>query len=132
MRALIGPHITTLLNKSRMEKEIKLRKVTLKKVLTPESEQDFTVEVVPFNRRNDDHVKFAFDYIDMLGRKPSPFETESDAARAYAMLFMAHKADDLNDQNSAISCVLSDVRACRVLLFQAETQKEFHDFFVND
>jgi hypothetical protein len=108
-----------------------LRKVTLKSVLTPTSSKDIEVEVMPFNRRNDAHVTFAFNYVDMLNRTPSPFKTESDAAKEYAALFMAHKEEELKDENSNISCVLSDLRACRTLLFQPDTQAELHSFFVN-
>lgn len=116
-----------------MEKKFSFRKVTLKKVLNAEDvEVDFEVEVVPFSRRNDQHVQFVFDYLDMLGKRPSPFATESDAARAYVELFMRGTAEDMENPASAKRCVLADLRAARTLLYQPETQKEFSTFFMND
>jgi len=70
---------------------LELREVTLKNVVTPDGETSLTVKVLPFNKRNDDHVDFAFAYMDMLGRVPSKFQNVSDAAKGYVELFMAHK-----------------------------------------
>jgi len=108
-----------------------MTKVELKRVITPDGEQDLTVEVVPFNRRNDDHVDFAFAYMDMLGRVPSKFANVSEAARGYVDLFMAHKEEDAVDANSSFACVRKDVRASRVLFHQPKAQKELQDFFGN-
>ena len=64
-----------------MGKELVLRKVTLKNVLTPTGERDIEVQVVPFDRRKDEHTDFAYAYIDMLGRMPSEFRNMSDASK---------------------------------------------------
>lgn len=106
-------------------------KVELRNVLTPSGERNITVEIVPFNRRNDEHVDFAFAVADMYGRMPSVFSNASEAARRFVELFVVHKADDLKDPESDISCVLNDVRACRIAFFNTKSQQEFNDFFGN-
>lgn len=111
---------------------IQKRKVELKNVLFGQTgAQDITVEVVPFNRRNDDHVEFAYAYSDMLFRAPSEFENISQAARRYVAMFMVHKVEDETNPDSNLNKVLGDLRACRILFNQPETQKEFQDFFEN-
>lgn len=114
-----------------MEKEIVLREVSLKNVLTPDGERDIVAKVVPFSRRNEDHVQFAFDFADMLGGSPSRFKNQSEAARGYVETFMSRTVGEESDPSSDYSCVYSDLRAARVLFFQSETRKEFDDFFVN-
>lgn len=110
-----------------MKKEFE--KVELKKVLCGEVEKDITVEIVPFNRRNDDHVDFALAMSDMLGRMPSDFHSISDAARRCAELFIVHTEAQANDPASDYSYVLNDKRACRLLLNTASIQKALADFF---
>nr|DAL72683.1 MAG TPA: hypothetical protein [Caudoviricetes sp.] len=111
---------------------IQKRKVELKNVLFGTTgSQDITAEVIPFNRRNDDHVEFAYAYSDMLFRAPSEFENISQAARKYVALFMVHRSEDELNPESNFNKVLRDLRACRILFNQAETQKEFQDFFEN-
>lgn len=110
-------------------KEVEFIKMELKNVLTPDGERNITVQIVPFNRRNDAHVEFAFAYGDMCGRAPSEFRNMSDAAKRFAELFIVHKADDLKDANSDISCVLHDVRACRTAFLNPDVQKQLNDFF---
>ena len=105
--------------------------IVLKNVLTPEGERDITADVVPFSRRNDAHVDFAYAYADMMGRMPSRFGNLTDVSRGYVELFMVHKEDDAKNSESDYSCVLSDVRACRTLFHQEDAQKSFHGFFAN-
>lgn len=114
-----------------MGKGLVLRKVTLKNVLTPTGERDIEAQVVPFDRRKDEHTDFAYAYIDMLGRMPSEFRNMSDASKAYVRQFMVHKAEDEKNPESDFACVLSDTRAARTLLNTDETQQEFHAFFEN-
>ena len=104
-------------------------KVELQNVLCAEGTRNITVEVVPFNRRNNDHVEFAFAVADMVGRMPSPFATMSDAAKRYVELFMVHKEEDANNADSDFSCVYNDLRACRILYNTPEFQKQLADFF---
>lgn len=110
-----------------MKKEFE--KVELKKVLCGEVEKDITVEIVPFNRRNDDHVDFALATSDMLGRLPSDFHSMSDAARRCAELFIVHTEAQANDPTSDYSYILNDKRACRLLFNTASIQKALADFF---
>lgn len=111
--------------------EIKTRKITLKNVKTEIGSKDITVEVVPFNERNDSHVEFAFGVSDMMGRLPSPYSNVNDAARAYVELFMVHKEEELNNPVSNVSLVRADLRASRTLFHDPGFQKELRDFFEN-
>lgn len=104
-------------------------KVELKKVLCGGIEKDLTVEIVPFNRRNDDHVDFALATADLLGRMPSEFRSITDAARRCAELFIVHTEAQANDATSDYSYVLNDKRACRVLFNTPSIQKSLNDFF---
>lgn len=113
-------------------KNIQFESVTLKNVLTPEGERDIVAQIVPFDRRKDEHVDFAFECADMYGRQPSRFSNVSDAARAFVELFMVHKADDATDPNSDYVCVLRDKRAARTLYHTPAFQQQLQDFFVND
>ena len=110
-----------------------LEKITLKNVaMSDGTEQNLTVEVVPFNRRNDDHVDFALAYSDMLAKLPSPFKTVTDAAVRAVELFMVHKEEDANDINSPYYAVHADKRAARILFNTSSTlQKSIFDFFEN-
>jgi hypothetical protein len=109
-----------------------LEKVTLKNVLCEDgSSKNITVEIVPFSRRNDDHVDFAFGYSDMLGQAPSPFRSLSDVAVRAVELFMVHKEDDAMDVNSDYYLVRKDKRAARTLLNTPSLQKSIFDFFEN-
>lgn len=112
-----------------MKKEFE--KVTLKNVKTADGEKDITVEIVPFNRRNDDHVDFAFGVSDMFGRMPSDFRNVSDAARRCVELFVVHTEEEANDPNSDFSLVRDDTRAARTLYSTASIQKAMSDFFAN-
>lgn len=112
-------------------KDFAFEKVTLKNVLTPEGEKDIEVQIVPFNRRNDDHVDFAFACADMYGHQPSEFKNVSEASRRFVSLFMVHKDEDTSNPNSDYACVLSDLRACRTLYHTPSFQKQLQDFFVN-
>ena len=106
-------------------------KITLKNVLTNDGVKDFTVEIVPFNRRNDDHVDFALSYIDMLGRMPSQFRTITDAAVRAVELFMVHKENDTAENTAIYEAVRSDKRAARELFNTPSIQKALNDFFEN-
>ena len=117
--------------KSKAMAEIKTRKITLKNVKTETGSKDITVEVVPFNDRNDSHVEFSFGMSDMMGRLPSPYSNVSDAARAYVELFVVHKEEELHNPVSNVSLVRADLRASRCLLNDPIFQKELHDFFEN-
>lgn len=111
---------------------VKTRKVLLKNVVFgTDGQEDIEVEVVPFNRRNDDHVDFAFAFSDMLQRVPSEFSSISDAARRYVQLFMVHSAADETNADSKYNKVCGDLRSARILLNQPETQLELTDFFGN-
>lgn len=111
-------------------KTFQKRKVELKNVIFGTTgSQDIIVEVIPFDRRNDEHVEFAFAYSDMLMRAPSEFENISQAARKYVTLFMVHTAEDETNENSNFLKVVGDLRACRILFNNVHTQKEFSDFF---
>jgi hypothetical protein len=113
-------------------KKTELTRVELKNVLVGDEEQtDLSVEVVPFNRRNDQHVEFAYAYSDMLFKAPSPFKTVSDAAREYVRLFMAHAKDDESNPDSDFLKVYKDLRACRTLFHQDDVMKAMNDFFEN-
>ncbi len=106
-----------------------LEKVELKKVLTADGEKDITVEIVKFNRRNDDHVDFALALADMYGGLPSPFKTLTDAAVRSVELFVAHKEEEAKDPASDFSLVHNDKRAARILFNTDSLQKDLNDFF---
>lgn len=113
-------------------KEVKMETVELKNVLFGDNGQEnITVKVVPFNRRDDDHVEFAYAYSDMLYRAPSPFKTVSDAAREYVRLFMVHTKEDEAKADSIFSRIYGDLRACRTLFHQNNIQQALNDFFEN-
>lgn len=114
-----------------VKKETKLTKVELKNVICGPEDRDLTVEIVNFDRRNDDHVTFAFDYADFLHKSASPFTSQNEAARKFVQLFMAHKADDETNQDSTFSYVYNDLRASRTLFFTPEFQKQLVDFLTN-
>lgn len=107
-------------------------KIELKNVLTEDgSQKNITVEVVPFDRRKDEHVEFAFAYSDMLSRMPSPFTTVTDAAVRAVELFMVHKEADTKTPTSDFYLVHADKRAARTLLNASSLTKELFDFFEN-
>lgn len=106
-----------------------MEKITLKKVLTADGEKDITVEVVPFNRRNDDHVDFALAAADMYGRMPSEFRNVTDAAIRCVELFMVHKEADAANPESDYALVHADKRAARTLFNHPAIQKGLSDFF---
>lgn len=109
-----------------------LEKMTLKNVLCEDGTQkNVTVEIVPFNRRNDEHVDFAFAYSDMLGGLPSPFKSMSDVAVRAVELFMVHKEDDAFNTSSDYFIVRKDKRAARTLFGNPILQKAVFDFFEN-
>lgn len=112
-------------------KVVKTQKIELKNVLSNEASSDITVEVVPFDRYNDDHVEFAFNYQDMLLKVPSPFMTVSDASRGYVDTFMVHNSDDAKNENSDYRKVRGDLRAARTLMHQEGFMNAVHDFFTN-
>lgn len=113
------------------KKEIELETVELKNVITSDGEQDIAVQVVPFDKRNDDHVDFAFAFIDMAGGGRSAFSNASEASRRYVELFMKHTVDDESNQNSDFNKVRKDLRAARTLFFQPNIQNALKDFFAN-
>lgn len=107
-------------------------KITLKNVAVNDNEEkDFIVELVPFNRRNDEHVDFAFAYSDMLARLPSVFGSITDVAVRAVEIFMVHKEDEAMDVNSVYYAVHNDKRAARTLLHTPSLQKAIADFFEN-
>lgn len=107
-------------------------KIELKNVLTEDgSQKNITVEVVPFDRRKDEHVEFAFAYSDMLSRMPSVFSTMTDAAVRAVELFMVHKEADEKTPTSDFYLVHADKRAARTLLNNSSLTKELFDFFEN-
>lgn len=111
-------------------KTVEITKIILQNVLSGQNnEEDLDVEVVSFNRRNDDHVEFAFSYSDMLLKAPSDFRNISDAARRYVDLFMVHKAEDETNPESTYNKVRGDLKACRTLFHQPKIQKDLNDFF---
>lgn len=112
-------------------KNIKLEKLELRNVLTSNGDANIVVELVPFNRRNDDHVDFALAYADMLGRMPSEFRNMSDAAVRAVELFVVHKEEDANNAESDFSYVRADKRAARTVLNSMALQKALADFFEN-
>lgn len=112
-------------------KEQKFEKVELKNVITDEGMKNLTVELVPFNYRNDDHVRFAYNIGDMYQRLPSAFRDLSDAAHRFVELFVVHTEEDAQNVNSVYSIVQNDTRACRTLLNNVKFQKDITDFFVN-
>lgn len=106
-----------------------LEKVEIKGVICPVGERDITVEVIPFNRRNDEHVEFAYSYSDMLYRVPSDFKNVSEAARKYAAMFIAYKEEDLTNPESDYNTICADTRACRTLFYKENFQKALQGFF---
>lgn len=106
-------------------------KVTLKNVMCEDGEKDITVEIVPFNRRNDDHVDFAFAVSDMFNRLPSEFRNVSEVAKRFVEVFMVHTEEQANDPKSDFSLVYNDTRAARTLYNTPSVQKQLSDFFVN-
>lgn len=110
---------------------VQYEKVLLKNVNTPAGDKDITVEIVPFSKRNDDHVDFAYAVSDMFNRFPSEFRNISDAARRCVELFVVHTEEQSNDPNSDFSLVYNDTRAARTLYNTASLQKQLSDFFVN-
>lgn len=104
--------------------------VELKNVLFgTDGKENISVEVVPFNPRNDDHVDFAYTYADMLSGAPAAFENISQCARRYVELFMAHTTEDITNENSKFRKVYGDLRASRTLFHQPDMQKALQDFF---
>lgn len=106
--------------------------VTIKGVLDGDKERDITVNTIPFNKRNDEHVRFAYAFSDMLFRAPSPFTDICDAAKAYVPIFVQHSSAEELDANSDYNLIYNDLRACRVLFNSPTIQKAFNDFFGND
>jgi len=112
-----------------MEKNFE--KVVLRNVLVGNEEKDVTVEIVPFNRRNDEHVDFALGVMDMFGRVPSEFRNITDAAQRAVELFVVHKADDTVENKLIYDSVRNDKRAARFLFNTPSIQKSLNDFFEN-
>lgn len=113
-------------------KTLELVSLELKNVLMSDgSQKNVTVQIVPFNRRNDDHVDFAFAYVDMLSRVPSPFSTITDAAVRAVELFVAHKEAESKDVNSDFYAVVHDKRAARIVLNEPSLQASLGAFFEN-
>lgn len=107
-------------------------KIILKNVLVDgDTQKDVTVELVPFSRRNDEHVDFAFGYSDMLSRVPSEFHSLTDVAVRAVELFMVHKEEDANNDKSDFYLVRNDKRAARTLLNTPSLQKALFSFFEN-
>lgn len=109
-------------------KKIETTKVELKKVLCGDVEKDLTIEIVPFNRRNDDHVDFALAVADFYGRMPSNFQSITDAAQRCVELFVKHTGEQADDPNSDYSYVHADKRASRIIFNNPAIQKAIADF----
>lgn len=110
---------------------MELKSITLKNVLIKETrtEEDVTVQIIPFDKFDDDHVEFAYAYSDMLYRAPSKFKNMDDAARGYVKTFVAY--EDENDKNSPYAKVAQDLRACRTLFNQDDIALALASFFEN-
>lgn len=108
---------------------VNLHEVTIKRVLTPKDERDIVVKLVPFDRRNDEHVDFALAFSDMLGGMPSTFKNITDVSIRAVELFMAHTEEDTKNEDSDYSCVHADKRAARLLFNDSFIQKGLNDFF---
>lgn len=107
-------------------------KLELKNVLMQDgSSKNITVEIIPFNRRDDAHVDFAFAYADMLGRMPSPFSTATDAALRAVELFVVHKEAEAKNPESDFYAVAHDKRAARLVLNAPGLQDSLGAFFEN-
>lgn len=118
-----------------MKTDLGIYEVDLKNVYSKDCERELVkAKLVPFNRRNDEHVDFVLAYADFLARVPNDkfgFADANDVARKFTELFMVHKEDDLKDVSSDFSCVLGDKRAMRTLLYNITFQKQMSDFFEN-
>ena len=106
-------------------------KIELRNVAAGDVDANIVVELVPFNRRNDDHVNFVLAYGDMLGRMPSEFRGLNEAAQRAVELFVVHKEEDALNPQSDFSYVRADKRAARTVLNSASLQKAIVDFFEN-
>jgi len=106
--------------------------IDLKNVLVKgEGAEDITVQVVDFDRYNDAHVKFAYNYSDMLFRAPSPFSDVSEAAKEYVKKFLVHTEADEKDPKSTFSKIYNDLRACRTLFHKEKITLDLNNFFEN-
>lgn len=113
-------------------KKIAFESIELKKVLVKGLEpKTITVEVVPFDPYNDEHVEFSYAYSDMLYRMPSAFKDVSEASRTYVKKFMVHTGEDEDNAESDFNRVYNDLRACRVLFHKETISKALNDFFAN-
>lgn len=113
-------------------KKIVKQKITLKNVMYGnDSEKDIDVEVLPFNRRNDAHVEFAYAYSDMLFRLPSAYKDVSEISRAYVAIFMVRTKEQEQTEDSDFTLVYNDLRACRTLFNQPGIQQALNDFLGN-
>lgn len=111
---------------------VELKEIELKNVLIKgKPDEDITVKVVPFDRYNDKHVEFAYEYSDMLFRAPSAFKNVTEASRSYVQLFVSHAEADEKNENSSFSKVAKDLRACRTLFNQDDIMLALNDFFEN-
>lgn len=119
------------LHNSAKEKKIEYEVVELKNVLTPSSKRDIKAEMLPIDERNEEHTEFLFNYADFQGRQVSPFKTNNDVAREYVRLFMRRTGEQEQDENSDFSCVIKDLRACRILFYRESMQLAVENFFVN-
>lgn len=109
--------------------EVEFDEVVIPNVIDGDSERDITVQVIPFNRRDDSHVEFAYAFSDMLYRAPSRFRDISEAARSYVTLFMRHTKEESNSAGSDFNLIMNDLRACRILFNHPKIQKDLNDFF---
>ena len=113
-------------------KKITVETVELKNVMFGDGQKkDVSVDVVPFDPYNDDHVEFAYGYSDMLFRAPSAFKNISEAARGYVALFMVHTREQETQADSTYNMVLKDTRACRTLFNREGIMLALNDFFEN-
>lgn len=113
-------------------KKLMFEKVELKNVLYGDKQRkDITVEVMPFDPYNDEHVEFAYAYSDMLYRAPSMFKNISDVARAYVQMFMVHTKEQEAQPESNYNLVVNDLRACRTLFNREGIMLALNDFFEN-
>ena len=111
---------------------VELKEIELKNVLVKGlPDENIKVRIVPFDRYNEAHVSFAYEYSDMLFKAPSPFKNINEAARGYVKIFVAHIVDEEKDEKSNFNKVLNDLRACRTLFNQDDIMIALNDFFEN-
>lgn len=107
-----------------------MTQIELKNVLFGDEDKNVTVEVMSFSRKNESHVRFAYDVTDMMSGGKSKFYDMSDAARGYVDIFLCRQTEN-EESMTVYNAVRNDLRAARTLLMHPTFQEDLDRFFVN-